>query len=1068
MNLNRFFNKLIVVILLNISIFIAMEQKSYAQLGNITFNNINIEQGISQSTIEVIFQDSKGYIWLGTNDGLNRYNGYEFKIYNYEEDQNSISHNGITDISEDKYGNIWVGTVQGVNKINTNTDEITNYTESNNGIKEDSTTEVIVTKDNKVLVASYEGLSIYNEETDKFETILDEDNGIISNVIYTIDEDKHENLWIGTKLGVNKISKDFKVLETYPINVKENSLGESEVYKIYCDDDFDLIWAGTDSSGVFKINPDTKKVTGYHNSPTDKNSIPSNQIGAIMRDSNGYLWIGTTDGLATYDEKNDKFNVYKHKNYDKNSLIYNDVRSIIEDREGVIWVGTYSGISIFDTNSSITHYNAGLDDDYLLNENMVHGVYEDDDGYLWVGTKSKGINIIDRKNMTSKHINTENNSVITSNTINDITGYKDLIFIATDDGLIRIDKKSKTMKSYNLEHGIISEKIKDILVDDKAYLWIGTTNGLSILNIETEEVIDMSKYIDESSYIRYIHQDKNGNYYLGLLKDGGLCFINTKENTIKYYKNKEGDKNSISSNRIRYINEDSKGNIWIGTSYGLNMLDPKTEKFYRYTTKNGIPNNTIYGVLVDDSDNIWISTNKGISEINTKDNTINNLSVTDGLQGNEFNGNASYKSNSGELFFGGTNGLNAFYPEDINKIATKSKVLFDGFEINNKVYSDISGLKLNENSDTIKIKFFTPIYSSNKNISYEYILTGATTGISTTKENYVIYNELPPGKYTFEVRAIDSRGYITDKESISFSIKYPFWMSPTAYFIYLIIIAFFIIKHKNKMKKLDSLVKKRTEKLEKEIKRNEILYKKNIKLEENKNKYLVNLSHELRTPLNVISSTNQLILELMKKNTSVKEEKLPHYIDISQRNCDRLLNLVNNIVDNTKLQSDMYKIYLKEVDIVYLVEETALTLSDYIKSKNIDFIIDPEVEEKIVWCDSYEIERCIVNLVGNAAKFTPEGGSITVSINDLDDKVMISVLDTGIGIDEKYHKHIFDRFNQVIDIEDEVKGGSGLGLAITSQIVKLHKGDIYVESKLGEGSKFVIILPVNPMIEKID
>lgn len=206
----------------------------------------------------------------------------------------------------------------------------------------------------------------------------------------------------------------------------------------------------------------------------------------------------------------------------------------------------------------------------------------------------------------------------------------------------------------------------------------------------------------------------------------------------------------------------------------------------------------------------------------------------------------------------------------------------------------------------------------------------------------------------------------------------------------------------------------------------------------------------------------------MKKNTSVKEEKLPHYIDISQRNCNRLLNLVNNIIDNTKLQNDMYKIYLKEADIVYLVEETALTLSDYIKSKNIDFIIDPEIEEKIVWCDSYEIERCIVNLVGNAAKFTPEGGSITVSINDLDDKVMISVLDTGIGIDEKYHKHIFDRFNQVIDIEDEVKGGSGLGLAITSQIVKLHKGDIYVESKLGEGSKFVIILPVNPMIEKID
>ena len=238
------------------------------------------------------------------------------------------------------------------------------------------------------------------------------------------------------------------------------------------------------------------------------------------------------------------------------------------------------------------------------------------------------------------------------------------------------------------------------------------------------------------------------------------------------------------------------------------------------------------------------------------------------------------------------------------------------------------------------------------------------------------------------------------------------------------------------------------------------MYKKNIKLEENKNKYLVNLSHELRTPLNVISSTNQLILELMKKNTSVKEEKLPHYIDISQRNCDRLLNLVNNIVDNTKLQSDMYKIYLKEVDIVYLVEETALKLSDYIKSKNIDFIIDPEVEEKIVWCDSYEIERCIVNLVGNAAKFTPEGGSITVSINDLDDKVMISVLDTGIGIDEKYHNSIFDRFGQVNSDEPEELGGSGLGLTLTKNLINLHDGEISVVSEKGKGSEFIIILPI--------
>lgn len=283
--------------------------------------------------------------------------------------------------------------------------------------------------------------------------------------------------------------------------------------------------------------------------------------------------------------------------------------------------------------------------------------------------------------------------------------------------------------------------------------------------------------------------------------------------------------------------------------------------------------------------------------------------------------------------------------------------------------------------------------------------------------------------------------------------------------LYILAIIIFIINHKNKVKRLDRLVQKKTLRLREEMERNTILLNKNIKLERNKNSYFVNLSHELRTPLNVISSTNQLINGLIRKDGDIKKQNLGHYIDVSQRNCKRLLNLINNIVDSTKLQNDMYVISLKETDIVYLVEETALTLIDYVKTKGIHLIIDPEIEEKTIMCDSHEIERCIVNLVGNAAKFTPEGGNITITIKDLEDKVMISVLDTGIGIDEKYHKVIFDRFSQVVDLNNEVKGGSGLGLTITNHIIKLHKGEIYVESKVGEGSNFVIILPVNPNIE---
>lgn len=1051
MVIKRHFKKLITTTLVGITVLTPINKLSYAQSKNLIFNNINIEQGISQSTIEDIFQDSEGYIWLGTNDGLNRYNGYEFKIYNYEEYQNSISHNGITDITEDKYGNIWVNTVSGVNKINKKTEKISNYTEINGKIKEDSTTEIIVTKDNNILVGTYEGLNIYNAKEDRFDIILEQKDGILSSCIYSIDEDINGNIWIGTELGLNKLSKDFKVLETYT--------SESEIYNIFCDDENGFVWAGSDSSGLLKIDTKTKEVTQYINDIEDENSIPANQVGAIIRDIKGNLWVGTTNGLARYNEKNDSFDVYKNKVYDKNSLVYNDVRSIIEDREGVLWVGTYSGISIFDTESSIKYYNAGLDDGYLLSENMVHGIYEDDEGYLWIGSRTKGVNIIDRENNTSKSINMENNNVIQSNSINDITGYKDFIFVATDAGVLKINKKENTIQNYNLEDGLIGENVKDIFVCDKNYLWIGSTNGLNLLDIENDKIIDMTDYVDEGSYVRYVYQGQDGSYYIGFLRDGGLGIIEPNSKETKYYKNIPNDKTSISSNRVRYINEDSKGNIWIGTSYGLNKYDPKTKVFKRYTTIDGIANNTIYGVLVDDNDNIWVSTNKGISQIDTKNNTVNNLSVTDGLQGNEFNGNAAFKSKSGELFFGGINGLNAFYPEDVNSINNKSKVIFDGFKVNDKDYLDINGLKFDNNTENIKIKFFTPVYSSNKNISYEYELIGSNSSKATTKENYVIYNDLLPGKYTFKVRAVDSRGDISDSETMEFSIKYPFWMSPIACFIYLVIAILFIINNKYKLKYLDRLVKSRTKELEEQMIKNEELYNNNIKIEENKNKYLVNLSHELRTPLNVISSTNQLLLELSKKD-NIKSDKLAYYIDISERNCNRLLNLVNNILDNTKLQSKMYTLNLKEVDIIYLVEETSLTLIDYIKSKSIELIIDPEVEEKVILCDDYEIERCIVNLVSNAAKFTPEGGNITITIKDLDDKVMISVLDTGVGIEEKYHKTIFDRFNQVDN--DESKGGSGLGLSITSKIVELHKGEIYVESKVGEGSNFVIILPVDP------
>lgn len=295
-------------------------------------------------------------------------------------------------------------------------------------------------------------------------------------------------------------------------------------------------------------------------------------------------------------------------------------------------------------------------------------------------------------------------------------------------------------------------------------------------------------------------------------------------------------------------------------------------------------------------------------------------------------------------------------------------------------------------------------------------------------------------------------------------INLPFWKSTEAIVLYvlliIVIVSIAIYVNTNRVNTLDEMVSRRTRELNEEMDKNTELLNKVIDLEKRKNAYLVNISHELRTPLNVLHSIQQLIRELNKSSEGISKEKLDDYMIISEKNINRLLKIINDLIDTSKVEHGNYNINVKENDIVYIVEEAALSLKEYIESRNIELIIDPEIEEKIIECDSNEIERCIINLVSNAAKFTHSGGTIWISVKEVKDKVKIEVSDTGIGIEEKNLEYIFDKFNQIIDPNCEVKGGSGLGLTITKNIVKLHNGEIYVESEINKGSKFTIILPV--------
>ena len=1057
-------NKKINIILILVCIFSCLKiSTSYANIReSFNFKNITIEDGLSQSTVETIYQDSKGYIWIGTNDGLDRYNGYEFKHYKHDKyDKNSIANNYIVDIIEDKNGYIWVSTIGGLSRINPDKDEIKNYysKEDSGNLSNSNLWQILCTKDNRLIASTIDGLNVYDKNKDKFTRILYKEGELPSQYIYSLEEDINGHIWVGTDNGLVELDKDLNIVKSY-----QDAIEDSDVYNVY-DDSKGNIWVCTLDNGLFKINLDDKSVENYKNN-NSKISIPSNNVRDIISDSEGKLWIATDKGLCTFDYEREEFITYNKKSYQSNSLIDDEIFCLLKDSSGLIWIGTYSGISRFNPNSNFTHFKLDPYEDNSISGNVIHGIYEDDDKTLWIGTNKSGVNIINGESI--KHLNKENSNIV-SDLIEDITGFKNYIFIGTNEGLSVLVKNDKTAKNYTITNyttkdGLPSNKIRSLFIDSKGYLWIGTNKGLAILDTNNNKIIDITYILDEmgvsDKFIRAVYEDSKGNYYIGCFLEGGLIKINPNTKEYKIYKNIENDDSSISNNSIRYINEDLYGNILVGTSHGINILNLSTDKFNHYTEKDGLINNTIYGILVDKNNGIWMSTNAGISKLSTEDATFKNFTITDGLQSNEFNGRACFKSKDGNMYFGGINGFNVFNSQDIELSTFEPKVIFDNFEINGTNKKDISNIKFKSNENNIKINFFTNDYKNTKTTQYYYKLEGLENEWNMTNSNSLVFANLGSGDYTLKIKTITQHGVMSDESSVHFTINPPIWRSNYAICIYLILIIISILRYMHKVNTLDRLVNERTNKLRKEMEKNEQLFKKVLSLEQNKNNYFVNLSHELRTPLNVLSSINQLIKEFTKKDNFITPEKLSYYMGIMDRNCSRLLSLINNLIDHTKIENNSYIINKKDEDIVYLVEETVLDMKDYIEEKGLELIFDTDVEEKVIRCDKVDIERCIINLVGNAVKFTPEGGLIEVLLQDLDDKVKIIVKDNGIGISEENQKIIFDRFNQVVDESSEQKGGSGLGLTITKQLITLHNGEIYVESEVGVGSEFIIILPV--------
>lgn len=1040
---------------------------------NINFKRITVEDGLSQTSVEYLFQDSKGYMWIGTIDGLNRYNGSRFEVFRYSKDKpNSISGNYISAITEDDEGNIWVGTSRGLNRINTHTSEITTYLPGINGcnLSNYNITEILIDSKGDIYIATEDGLNLYNEEDDNFIRLYnsgDKKSSLSSQFVYSIVEDNYGNYWIGTDNGLNKIENNSQKIIKYYSDGGDNSINDNFIFKLYADN-LDNLWIGTYNGGLNKLDLKTNKIEKFENDPNDDTSIAGNFIRYILRDSRNELWIATNNGLSRLNEEENKFINYKSKIYDPQSIVSNNVLSLFEDKSGAIWVGTYDGISLFNPQNSFKNYKNDPFNTNSLSENMMAGIYEDDEGLLWVGTVNEGLNLIDRKsgNIT-KFKSSDDEDSLSNNHIRDIVGIQNEIWIATEFGLNKYDKLTKKFTRYyneDNENSLLYNDVRTLYIDNEGILWIGTRDGLCTFDrkntFKSYEDIFIKNGITENVFSDII-QDKDGIIWIASALDGGLIRLNKNTNEIKSYRNNEEDKYSISFNALKTIAIDSKNNIWIGSQFGLNKFDRSTEKFHRYTEDSGLSNNFIYGILIDNDDNPWMSTNYGISKFDIKNDKFVDYNVTEGLQSNEFNGYSYFKSKSGEMFFGGINGLTYFYPNQLEEKKFSPNVVIDSIYSGEKEILDISNIKIGYKNSNIQFNFFMPDYRNVSKIQYAYKLDGLDENwIFSDDRNYASYTNLESGVYKFQVVARNSSGYWSKATTVSFKVGMKPWQTPLAYVMYALIVSLVLYIIWNRVKILDSLVEQRTHELNSKLKENKELYDKLIKNEKYKNNYFVNLSHELRTPLNVIISTQQLITKLNEEDKYIPKEKLLYYMSTLRRNSDRLLKLINNIIDTSKIESGSYKLIIEKHDIVYLVEEIVLSMKDFIEANGIELVIDPDVEEKIIECDGSEIEKCIVNLVGNAVKFTPRGGKIEVRIVDLNNKVKISVKDSGIGIEKKYHDAIFDRFGQAYNDVSEEHGGSGLGLTVTKQLVTLHNGRIFVKSEPGHGSEFVIILPV--------
>lgn len=775
-----------------------------AQSASLRFEMLSVEDGLSQSSVRAIFQDQRGFMWFGTDDGLNKYDGYNFTIYNHDpEEPTSLADNLITTIYQDSLGRMWIGTASGLDRFEPETETFIHYLNNAaqaSSLRGTSVSAIVEDVHGNLWISTVDGgLNLYRPETDDFLSYAhaaDNDQTLISDQIQALAADPKGGIWIGTYEGLDYFDPQAGVF-THHQHDPENprSLSDNRILALFIDRS-GILWIGSEEGGLNRYNPVDSSFGRHQHRADNPYTISSNQVQAIYEDQNGRLWVGGRSGVNLFNRRDEYFTRYQHDPNDTHSLSNDNVLSIYADRSGVLWIGTFGGglSKYVQNNDRFTLYQHRPNQSTSLSNDVVYAIYEDREEVVWVGTMDGGLNRLDPESgnfFAFKHDPTDPNSLGSNDVRAILEDRQGRLWIGTfGGGLNMLDRDTNRFLRYthrdNDPSSLSDNRVMSIYQDRRGNLWIGTRDGgLDLLNPDTRK---FTHFVHDpkdpnslsGDFVRTITEDRAGNLWIGTYN--GVSVMDPTTRRFQRFQNDPRNPLSLSNDRVLSILEAPDGVVWIGTLLGgLNRLDPVTRTFRHFTQNQGLPSDAIYGILMDREGMLWLGTNRGLARFNPNRETFQNYDRSDGLQGFEFNAGAYYQNSHGRMYFGGIRGFNAFFPERVEDNPLIPQVVITAFKkFNQTERKDLQPgekITLLHTDNFISFEFAALDYSAPEKNQYAYQLVGFDKDwVNAGNRRYTSYTNLRGGTYTFRVIGSNQDGvWNSEGASVEIYVIPPIW-----------------------------------------------------------------------------------------------------------------------------------------------------------------------------------------------------------------------------------------------------------------------------------------------------